>query len=246
MSCRRSDCDKPEDTRGFCSRHYRYMLHTGRFGYVEATPARLHVLKLRELGWTYELIAAAAGMANWTGNQLARGELRHVLPETARAILSIQLVPQASHRGVDGTGTYRRVEALQWMGWPMHAVARRCGIAPYTLTTYRARREPVSYRLKLAVETVYRELAHLPGPSKQTATKAKRSGYVSPMAWDDDIDDPNATPEGTDLGPKRGKLPPADEIRFLLRCGESVDAIAARFGATAAGLRSRLRAEVSA
>ena len=52
------------------------------------------------------------------------------------------------------------------------------------------------------------------------------------MAWDDElnpIDDPAAEP---DLGQRvrRSKLPPADELRFLLAHGESEDTIARRFG----------------
>ena len=51
------------------------------------------------------------------------------------------------------------------------------------------------------------------------------------MAWDDElnpIDDPAAVP---DLGEpvRRGKLPPAVELQFLLDGGESTDMIARRF-----------------
>jgi len=155
------------------------------------------VLALRALGWTYVQIAEAAGTSNWVPHKLATGGARRLLEEHLAAILAISLVPVESHRGVDGTGTFRRVEALQWMGWPMSDIGGRLGLKPYTLTTLRSRGEPVSFRVALAVKVLFAELSHLRGPSKQTATKARARGYAPPAAWDDDtIDDPTARPRG--------------------------------------------------
>lgn len=190
-TCARTACDRAAHTRGYCESDYRRRVRMGIFGYRDAAKAREHVARLRELGWTYEQIADAAQISVWVPHKLDTGVTRRVLGESETAILSVELVPHESHRGVDGSGTYRRCEALLWMGWPWGEIDRRVGLRTYTLATYRTRHEPVSYRIRRRVAAVYDELSHLPGPSRQTATKARRAGYAPPAAWDEDtIDDP--------------------------------------------------------
>lgn len=194
--CASDGCGRQAQTRGYCERHYRRRLHTGRYGYRDAGPARAHVLKLRGLGWPYIQMAQAAGTSTWVPHRLALGRVDKIMPESETAILALPLVPYASHRGVDGTGTYRRWEALQWMGWPAVEVARRVGVRPYSLGTMRSRGEQVSFLVARSMARVFEELEHIPGPSKQTATKARRRGCAPPAAWDEDtIDDPNALPQ---------------------------------------------------
>lgn len=195
--CSRSDCHEPVKQRRLCESHYRKRVRMGIYAWRDASKAREHVLKLRGLGWTYEQIAESAKVSTYVPHKLATGVTEHLWGESEEAILAVPLVPQESHRGIDGTGTYRRCEALLWMGWPWSEIDHRVGLKPYTLATYRVRREPISYRIARRVAAVYDELSHLPGPSKQTATKAKRSGYAPPAAWDEDtIDDPKARPSG--------------------------------------------------
>jgi hypothetical protein len=164
-----------------------------------------HVLALRALGWTYGTISEVAKISTFIPHKLASGATRRVLRETEEKILALPLVYHPSTRGVDGTGTYRRLEALQWMGWPMSIIGAALGLKTYTLSTMRGRREPVSYRVALAAKVLYARCSHLEGPSKQTATKAKARGYAPPAAWDEDtIDDPAAKPRGV-LGSRSRK-----------------------------------------
>lgn len=196
-ACSRRNCTGEAETRGYCDSHYRRYVRMRIYGYRPASRARAHVLRLRDLGWPYEQIADAAGVSTWVPHKLATGQTRHLWPESERALLALPLVPYPSHRGVDGTGTYRRLEALQWLGWPLAEIARRLGLKPNTLTTLRSRGEPVSYRVAQAMAALYEELSGRPGPSRMTATKARKRGYAPPLAWDDDtIDDPSARPCG--------------------------------------------------
>lgn len=194
-TCTWEGCTVDALTRGQCGPHYRRRLHTGRYGYQDGAPAREHVLALRALGWTYGTISEVAKISTFVPHKLASGATRRVLRETEEKILALPLTPVPSTRGVDGTGTYRRLEALQWLGWPMSVIGADLGLKTYSLTTMRGRGEPVSFRIAQAAVVLFEKYAHIPGPSKQTATKAQQKGWSPPLAWDDDtIDDPTAKP----------------------------------------------------
>lgn len=223
-------------------RHYRQRLHTGRHGYRGAGPVRQRVNELRAVGWTWSQISEAANVSAWVPIKIANGTTSRVLEETERKLLALHVTPRASHRGVvNAAGTYRRIEALQWLGWPMRDLGQRIGLAPYTLSTLRSRGEPVSHRVALKVREVYEQLSHLEGPSRQTATKARRSGYAPPMAWDDElIDDPAAEPQGTDVdhAPRLG-LPLGDDLLWLAEV-ESVTEIARRYGVRESSVKTAI------
>jgi hypothetical protein len=131
----------------------------GRVGYRDAGPARAHVRQLRRLGWPYEPLAKTAGVSAWVVHKLDTGITRRLLSESEAAVLSVPLVPYRSRRGVDGTGTYRRLEALQWQGWPPAVVAARLGLSPYTLRSMAGRGQRVSYRVALGMARVFREMS---------------------------------------------------------------------------------------
>lgn len=193
-------CERPAETRGYCSRHYRYRLHTGRYGYRDATAARAHVAQLRKLGWTWEAIAKTAGLSTWVAHNLHRGTTRRLLAESESALLRVPLVSFESHRGVPSIGSRRRVQALAWMGWPNHEIARRIGCSPRSLPTLLARGR-LSTRLAQRIGKVYDELSTIPGPSHIAAGKARQLGFAPPLAWDDEtIDDRRARPRGIARG----------------------------------------------
>jgi hypothetical protein len=192
--CAWDGCERPVETRGYCATHYRRKLHTGRYGYRDGATAREHVAELRKLGWTWEAIAEASGLSTWVAHNLHRGVTRRLLAESEAALLSVPLVPRESHRGIDATGTRRRVRALAWMGWPCWMVEDRVGCARRTLTRELSAGR-VSVRLAQRVAAVYEELSTIPGPSRVAAGKARGLGFASPWAWDD-IDNPRERPKG--------------------------------------------------
>lgn len=196
-TCLRPGCDQPSHTRGYCESDYRRRVRMGMHGYRDAQPAREHVNQLRGLGWTWEQIATAAGLSNWVAYHLHRGTTRRLLPESYDAILAIPLEPRDSHRGVDSTGTRRRVQALAWMGWPCAEIARRAGTTRSTLATLILPTRQISYALARRVAAVYDDLSMTPGPSRGAAAKARQHGFAPPLAWDDDtIDNPKRRPWG--------------------------------------------------
>jgi hypothetical protein len=151
---------------------------------------------LRRLGWTWEQIGIAAGLAPTVAYNIVAGrQHQRVIVDTEQAILSVALAPVESHRGVDATGTRRRMQALAWMGWSTVNLSHRVGLRPATLHTL-TYRGTVSTRTARRVAHVYQQLSHLTGPSQQSATKARKAGHAPPMAWDDNtIDDPAAHPD---------------------------------------------------
>lgn len=190
-----SPCTTGVRTRGMCDHQYRRTIRMGINGYRNATTARNHVNALRNLGWTYEQIGEAAGVSAWVPHQLVTAGTRRILADHERAIRAIPLQPRASHRGVDSTGTRRRVQALSWLGWPVGEVAARAGTTAATLRTLILPSRQISYALAQRVAAVYEQMSATPGPSRISAGKARQLGFAPPAAWDDDsIDDPQAVP----------------------------------------------------
>jgi hypothetical protein len=114
-------------------------------------------------------------------------------------------------RLVDITGTRRRVEALQVLGWSMTEQSRLLGHEPSYLrkaiTTTRTGK--VQQKTARAVADLYERLcmsvAHDPEQRRQgwnasrerTKRRALALGFVPPLGWDD-IDDPDEVPHTPD------------------------------------------------
>ena len=245
-SCEAPGCTAAAQRRGFCESDYRRKIRMGIYGWVDPAEARAHVAKLRDLGWTWEQIGDAAGLSTYVPHRLGIGATMNLRVESAAALLAVPLTPASSHRGIDSTGTRRRVQALAWMGWPKSEVARRAGTTASALQTLILPTRRISVALARRVAAVYDELCLTPGPSKISAGKARGLGFVSPMAWDDDtIDDPAASP---DLGGKssRADALAEDAEELIVGQGYTPERAAARLGVQAGYLQTlRRRAQRS-
>ena len=94
-------------------------------------------------------------------------------------------------------GVVRRLQALHTVGWSRNQLAQRLGCTRRALDRY-SEAINVLAATHERIGALYDELWNVTptGPRVQ-ATKnwAARSGFVPPLAWDDDeIDDPNAQP----------------------------------------------------
>jgi hypothetical protein len=197
MTCKQGDCTRPPQTRGYCESHYRKRLRMGLFGWRDVTQVRAHLTALRDLGWTWEQIAETADVSTYVPHQIGVGRTKRIRAENEQALLSLPLEPRDSHRGINSAGTRRRVQALAWMGWPMHEVARRADTPASTLRTLILPSRRVSITLARRVAAVYDDLSLKPGPSRIAAAKARQLGFAPPLAWDDEtISDPRARPHG--------------------------------------------------
>lgn len=220
--------------------------HSGR---VDAEPVRAHLVYLMENGISVKRTAALTGLASSAVSAILYGRAerghapyRRVHRSTAEKILAISpcLENMAPGHVVDGTGTGRRLQALVAIGWSMSRLGERLGISVTNMGRVVAG-EPVTAARALAVRALFEELWNKPqeGHDQRSRISANRARnyakarcWVPPMAWDDEtIDDPNATPEGTQ---EVGRLIPAEErikeIEHLLAAGVIGDELVRRSG----------------
>jgi len=165
----------------------------GKFRRVDPGPALEHMRRLRELGWTWDLMGARSGLGpNTTRAVFYRGSVSYAV---AKAVLSLPLERVETDRCLlDPTGTRRRVEALNTLGWPRSELERRMGMGVCALSKI-LREGRVTPRTNRLVRDLYAELSGAQGPDNRIATRAKALGYQPPMAWEyADIDNPLAKP----------------------------------------------------
>lgn len=110
---------------------------------------------------------------------------------------------------IDATGTHRRIQAMVAVGWSLPEIAERLGMNR-TYPKVILAKPTITRRIALKVARLYDELAmtpRVPPPGwaphvARTKSFARRKGWVSALAWDDEtIDDPTAKPQrGADGG----------------------------------------------
>ena len=242
-------CGRRAQRRGMCSSHYNTRrerdIAYGRWqsGYVDAEPARQHVLRLRAAGMGRRRLAELCGVSDSVIHVLVKGRpergtgpSRRIACGNARAILAVPL-PDAPHRGVaararvPAVGTTRRLQALVAFGWSQSELCSRLGILVTNSTgLFNGTRTSVTAATARRVEALFAELQLTPGHNDRARIRARRRGWALPMQWDEDtIDDPAARPDGVRRGSGRRRLD-ADEYADLRGLGFSDAQIAARFG----------------
>lgn len=244
-------CAKPATCRGYCNRHYRYLLDTGRlprFRSVDAGRAREHINALRERKWSLRTLEAATGLSRRHVAGISSGLHKRIRPETEAKILAVPLVMGRSSMAVNATGARRRLRALVRIGWPLPEIASRLGSSHRYLANISCGvRDAVSSALHARIAELYEELSAVPGPSRAAMAVAARHRFAPPLAWDDDtIDDPKAKPQGVAKGKRRGKLPPLEDLLYLLDQNYTPAEIALRFGVRVDSVHTALHRKRSA
>lgn len=97
---------------------------------------------------------------------------------------------------IDSIGTTRRLRALVALGYNQQHLAQATGLGYSTISYLILGKVTRTGRARAAkVRAVYDRLSMTPGPSRAARDRAHRSGWMPPLAWDDDtIDDPAAQP----------------------------------------------------
>ncbi|KPC68115.1 hypothetical protein ADL27_57280 [Streptomyces sp. NRRL F-6602] len=184
--------------------------------FVDAEPVRAHLNAIRETGMPIWAICERLGLPHESSLQYVlygRGDYGpggQIRRETAELILAywpaVGDFPEGSR--IDATGTRRRVEALAVRGWSRNQVSARIGMGAVAFRKA-VNKDRVTARLARQVSEAYDALWDQDpldyGLSRngvaRVRSEAARSGFVGPLAWDDDtIDDPAAVPQ-TDAPP---------------------------------------------
>lgn len=105
----------------------------------------------------------------------------------------------------DSIGVERRLRALVAIGYDNNDLARETGLDPTWISKLLNNpRTRVNEHTRDNVVKVYDRLSMTPGPSQRARDRARRHGWVPPLAWDDEtIDDPATQPQ---VGRKRAVL----------------------------------------
>ena len=227
-------CGRLAQRRGMCSSHYNTRrerdIAYGRWqsSYVDAEPARRHVLALRAAGMGKRTLSKLSGVSVSVIHVLVNGRpergtapSRRIADNNARAILAVPM-PDTSRLAagcrVDITGTTRRLRALVAIGYTQADLAARLGITPANSTALFHAQGRVLASTALKVVDLYDRLSMTSGPSQAARDRARRLKWAPPLAWDDeDIDDPAAKP---DLGQRR-PVYWDERYRELRHCGYS-------------------------
>jgi hypothetical protein len=179
--------------------------------FVDAEPARQHVLQLKECGIGDRGIAALAGLDRGQIQKLLHGRTERgtpppaqIRPATAAAILAVDITLDVLPGSLllDATGTRRRLQALAAKGWPQVRLGARLHSDMHALL----HTAQVTARNARAVRDLYDELWRTDprddGVGNQAYTRALNHASANHWApigcWDDDtIDDPSAFPDWT-------------------------------------------------
>lgn len=105
---------------------------------------------------------------------------------------------------IPAIGAQRRLQALMTLGWSKAELSRRLGYNPDRVYQITTKQENVTPAMHQKVCDLYEQLWNTPAPNvtrgERTAygiasSFARKNGYASPIAWDDDeIDNPDARP----------------------------------------------------
>lgn len=237
--CSHGKCERLARRQGLCQQHYDNLPAHLR-GYVDAAPALAHVMKLRELGWSWDRLAKDGGVCN-SPLILQRKRLQ---ARKAYGILSIPLPDEVCSNGaltVPNVGPRRRVRALAAIGYSQYELADMMNMDQRNLSReIGEHKDTTSPLLAAKIARLFRELQATPGANARARKLAQSRGWPPPFCWDEDeIDNPLAKP--TRMRPETKHSPDwYVEYRELKELGITNDEAAKRMGIARSTLHKRL------
>lgn len=208
---------------------------------IDRDPVAEHIAVLLAAGMSQSAIARAANVSVSTISYLHLGKTRSCMREKALRILAVQ--PHAdSVSPRPATGTIRRVRALYAIGHGQGAIARATGLSESAVSHIASGMvATVSGATAVAVQRAYRELAVKAGASRKARARAAAQGWHGPMAWGDDIDNPDAQPD-LDTGQEAPRfVAVTEDALWLEQQGYTREQIAWRLGISRDAVQTALR-----
>lgn len=194
---------------------------------VDADTAREYILVLRELGVGDRRIAELAGLERKTVRDIRICDTRKILPGTENAILTVHKDPEvtaADSAMIDAAKTWRRIHALEALGYAKSWIAREAGLG----SSIQLRTDKVLARNARKVKALAERVGDTPGPNDRARHRAARLGYKVPAYFDENFDldtDPGGLSVSAELRAER-----RDEVARLRRTGLTGQQIAWTLG----------------
>lgn len=189
--CRQPECRHAYRTSRKLADHQRRQGLPG--GHIDSRIVANHMRLLIDSGWTIRQAARASGVSDRTLRYVLAGQTT-IQTRNARKILALK--PLAEYPFVSPIGPRRRIQAMAAIGWTINYTAREAGFsASYAFRILNGSATAVPRDMADRLAAVYRCHAGQVGPAESARTIAKRNNWQGPLAWGDNIDDPNAQPE---------------------------------------------------
>ncbi|MEC4016026.1 hypothetical protein [Streptomyces sp. H27-D2] len=181
----------------YCKRYNYDAAHNGRRT-TDVTPYAVKLQTYVDAGWSKQGLADATGVARTTVRDILCGDVSNLYPETARRLDAFQPAPGTPPTAAwtDLTGTRRRIQALAVTGWPLWTTAADLGMGLSSVRRIvNESWQQTSKQTAQAVDGFYTRRSRIPGPSNLARLRALGRGWHGPLAWDDNLDDPDARPD---------------------------------------------------
>jgi len=207
--CRCDACR--EANRVYNSQRERQQLYGRWRPWVDAAPAREHLLRLQAAGIGRRRAAELAGVPPTVVSRLLYGKAggpprERIRPGTAARILAVDPGTATPAPGVlvDATGTRRRLQALVAAGWSQARLAGSLGMTGANFGTMLHSGGQVTAARAGEVRDLYDRMWNRPPPQatrheKIAASRARSyaagQGWPVPLGWDEEaLDDPHGKP----------------------------------------------------
>ncbi|MFC4373265.1 hypothetical protein ACFO5K_04045 [Nocardia halotolerans] len=157
---------------------------------------RDHIQYLVDLGLTHTMISQGAEVGRSTVGWILYRNNHFVCIDPAAKILQVTHLPVPSQPTVLTVGARRRTRALNALGWPTNELGHRLGQSSRSTLNKTLASTYTTYAMWSRVRDLYDELSGTPGPSPDSAKRAKAAGHPPPLAWEGiDIDHPLTEPD---------------------------------------------------
>jgi transcriptional regulator with XRE-family HTH domain len=226
--CRCTKCTKAQ-ARGGKTRRLQHLRGQGPL--IPGGPVVEHIAKLHDSGMSYALIARRAEVSDATITYLVRGVTKNCKRGNAARILAVQPLDFDTTAMRPALGAIRRLRALYSIGHNPETIGAATGLDQSAVSHLaNGRHETVTAATDEAIRSAYLKLCTTPGPSQKAKRRAASLGWHGPLAWDGNIDDPQARPEKArpyqPLAKNGRDSMRKAEIEHLYLLGESVPSIA--------------------
>jgi hypothetical protein len=120
-----------------------------------------------------------------------------VWEHTAKKLLAIPIGTMAAYgANINAIGTTRRLQALTAIGYSQQAICDHLGWLPSNATRlFTGRQTSCTVSTAAKVRVLFNELHLTPGTCVRARNRAVKLRWAAPLAWDDNIDDPDAKPD---------------------------------------------------